>query len=93
MLQYSSTVKKPRIGLTVFEIIIGIGIRLIGRMQKMRGKKLFWTGLAIDVIAMIIDKGVKNVHDIVIIALEIIAIILIFVGFITRDKKNSLSES
>ena len=59
----------------------------------MRGKKLFWTGLAIDVIAMIIDRGVKNVHDIVIIALEIIAIILIFVGFITRDKKNSLSES
>lgn len=79
--------------MTFFKIVIGIGIRLIGRMLKMRGKKLFWTGLAIDVIAMIIDRGVKNVHDIVIIALEIIAIILIFVGFITRDKKNSLSES
>lgn len=56
----------------------------------MRGKKLFWAGLAIDILAIILDKGVKSVHDVVIIALHIIAIIMILIGIRTRDKKNTL---
>ncbi len=56
----------------------------------MRGKMLFWAGLAIDILAIILDKGVKSVHDVVIIALHIIAIIMILIGIRTRDKKNTL---
>ncbi len=56
----------------------------------MRGKMLFWAGLAIDILAIILDKGVKSVHDVVIISLHIIAIIMIIIGIRTRDKKNTL---